>query len=360
MNQQIEWIEQAVTKPDPKIIEAARAHQLQLTKPPGALGQLEEIAIALAGMQGTIHPELNNIHIAVFAGDHGITEEKVSAFPQAVTAQMVENFAQGGAAISVLAKEINAKLTVVDVGVNAPASSSDKVIVKRVVDGTANFAHHPAMSFDALEKALEVGRDIAQQAIADNMQLFIGGEMGIGNTTSATALAASLLEMNVEQLAGPGTGLDKKGIDHKRFVIEQALHFHCKDAVTVLDKLRYFAGVEIVALVGAYIYCAQNRIPVLVDGFIAGVAALYAQALNKGSRGWFLFSHKSKEPGHTHILESLNASPLIDLNMRLGEGSGAAVAVSIIKNALALHNNMATFAQAGVANKEKEMGKETT
>lgn len=352
MNQQIEWIAQAVTKPDPKILEAARAHQLQLTKPPGALGQLEEIAITLAGMQGTIHPKLNNIHIAIFAGDHGITEEKVSAFPQAVTAQMVENFAHGGAAISVLAKEINAKLTVVDVGVNAPASTSDNVVVKRVVDGTANFSKHPAMSVDALEKAVLVGREIAQQANADNMQMFIGGEMGIGNTTSATALAASLLEMNVEQLAGPGTGLDEKGIDHKRFVIEQALHFHRKEVVTALDKLRCFGGVEIVALVGAYIYCAQNRIPVLVDGFITSVAALYAQALNKDVRDWFLFSHQSQEPGHIHILKSLVASPLIDLNMRLGEGSGAAVAVSIIKNALALHNNMATFAQAGVAEKD--------
>ena len=352
MNQQIKWIEQEVSKPDLNILEAARAHQLQLTKPPGALGQLEEIAITLAAMQGTIHPELNNIHIAVFAGDHGITEEKVSAFPQAVTAQMLENFVQGGAAISVLAKELNAKLIVVDVGVNAPASSSENVIVKRVIDGTANFAHHPAMSFDALEKALEVGREIVQQAITDQMQLFIGGEMGIGNTTSATALAASLLEMNVEQLAGSGSGLDAKGVDHKRFVIEQALYFHAKDAVTVLEKLRCFAGVEIVALVGAYIYCAQNRIPVLVDGFIAGVAALYAQALNSGVREWFIFSHKSKEPGHTHILKALQAKPLIDLNMRLGEGSGAAVAVSIIKNALALHNNMATFSQAGVAGKE--------
>lgn len=354
MKQQIEWIEQLVSKPDQKIVDAARAHQLQLTKPPGALGQLEEIAITLAGMQGTVHPELDNVHIAIFAGDHGITEEKVSAFPQAVTAQMVENFAHGGAAISVLAKEVGARLMVVDVGVNAPASSSDKVIVKRIVDGTANFAHHPAMSFDALEKAFAAGREIVQQSIDNNMQLFIGGEMGIGNTTSASALAASLLDMSAEQLAGPGTGLDAKAVDHKRFVIESALHFHKKETVTVLDKLRYFAGVEIVALVGAYIYCAQNRIPVLVDGFITSVAALYAKALNKGSGDWFVFSHKSKEPGHAHILNSLDARPLIDLNMRLGEGSGAAVAVSIIKLALALHNNMATFAQAGVTEKEKK------
>jgi nicotinate-nucleotide--dimethylbenzimidazole phosphoribosyltransferase len=155
----------------------------------------------------------------------------------------------------------------------------------------------------------------------------------------------------VEQLAGPGTGLDTKGVDHKRFVIEQALYFHKDEAVTVLDKLCCFAGTEIVALIGAYIYCAQQGIPVLVDGFIASVAALYAQALNPETRDWFIFSHKSQEPGHVLVLKSLAARPLIDLNMRLGEGSGAAVAVSILRNALALHNNMATFEQAGIAGK---------
>lgn len=354
MDQNFDWLAQVIRKPDQAIADAASAHQRQLTKPPGALGRLEDIAIALAAMQGKKNPELNNIHIAVFAGDHGITEENISAFPQTVTAQMVENFVEGGAAISVLAKELGATLTVVDVGVNAAASQSANVVVKRIVDGTANFSKHPAMSFDALDKALVVGRDVAEEAITNGMQLFIGGEMGIGNTTSATALAASLLEMSVEQLAGPGTGLDEQGVNHKRFVIEQALHFHKKDAVTALDKLRCFGGVEIAALIGAYIYCAQHQIPVLVDGFIAGVAAMYAQALNKDARDWFLFSHQSQEPGHIHILTAMSATPLIDLNMRLGEGSGAAVAVSIIRHALALHNKMATFSQAGVTGKGTE------
>lgn len=352
MNQQIEWIEQVITSPDQNMVAAARAHQLQLTKPAGALGQLENIAISFAGMQGTVHPEVNQIQIAVFAGDHGVTEEKVSAYPQAVTAQMLENFAQGGAAINVLANELSARLSVVDVGVNAPASTSNKIINKRIIDGTANFCKHVAMSFDALERSLEVGRDIARQGLDDGMQLFIGGEMGIGNTTSATALAASLLEMSVRQLTGAGSGLNEKEIAHKCLVIDQALYFHRDEAVTPLDKLRCFAGVEIVALVGAYIFCAQNRVPVLVDGFIASVAAIYAQALNSGVRDWLLFSHKSKEPGHAHVLQSLQATPLIDLQMRLGEGSGAAVVVSIIKLALALHNNMATFSHAGVSGKE--------
>jgi nicotinate-nucleotide--dimethylbenzimidazole phosphoribosyltransferase len=351
MKKEIPWLGEAVSKPDQKFIEAARAHQQKLTKPPGSLGQLEEIAITFAGLQKTLRPQLDNIHIAVFAGDHGITEENISAFPQAVTAQMLENFARGGAAINVLAKEINASLSVVDVGVNASASKANEVINKRVINGTANFSKSPAMDVASLEKALDVGRQVVQSGIENGMQLFIGGEMGIGNTTSATALAAALLEINVELLAGPGTGLDAKGVDHKRFVIEQALYFHKDEAVTTLDKLRCFGGVEIVALVGAFIHCAQQGLPVLVDGFIASVAALYAQALNPDTRDWFIFSHKSQEPGHAVILKTLNATALIDLNMRLGEGSGAAVAVSILKNALALHNNMATFEQAGVAGK---------
>ncbi|MGD8783945.1 MAG: nicotinate-nucleotide--dimethylbenzimidazole phosphoribosyltransferase [Thioalkalispiraceae bacterium] len=348
MKDQIEWLKQVISKPDDKMMEVARNHQLQLTKPPGSLGRLEELAITFAGMQQTNQPKLENIHIVVFAGDHGITEEQISAFPQAVTAQMVENFARGGAAISVLARELNAALSVVDVGVNAPASTTKKVINRRIVDGTANFAKHPAMSLDSLTRAFAVGRELAQQGIEQGMQLFIGGEMGIGNTTSATALAAALLEINVEDLAGPGSGLDTKGVSHKRFVIEEALYFHKDEAITLLDKLRCFAGVEIVCLVAAYICCAQNRVPVLVDGFIASVAALYARALNEGVRDWLLFSHRSHEPGHAQILKALRVKPILDLQMRLGEGSGAAVAVPIIRQALALHNNMATFAQAGV------------
>ena len=352
MNQQINWIEQSITPPDQELRKAAQAHQLQLTKPAGALGRLEDIATLFAGMQGTIHPRLDNVTIAVFAGDHGITEEKVSAYPQSVTAQMLDNFAAGGAAINVLANEIGASLLVVDVGVNAPTRTSEKILNRRVVDGTANFCKHPAMSYAALEQSLEVGREIVDLALDAGMQVFIGGEMGIGNTTSATALAASLLEISVEQLAGTGSGLTDEQVMHKRFIIDQALFYHRNEAITVLDKLRCFAGVEIVSLVGAYLHCAQNRIPIIVDGFITSVAAMYANALNHGVKDWLVFSHQSKEPGHVHVLSSMQAVPLIDLGMRLGEGSGAAVAISIIKLALAMHNNMATFDQAGFAKKE--------
>lgn len=343
------WINQDTRTPDVKVQAAARQRQQQLTKPQGALGRLEDIAIEFAAMQGQLKPELEHIAIVVFAGDHGVTEENISAFPQAVTAQMVENFANGGAAISVLARELQARLAVVDVAVNGPASLSPNVIMKRLINGTSNFASGEALTRDLTVKALDVGRDIVLRQMTEGLHLFIGGEMGIGNTTSASALAASLLELNVEKLAGPGTGLDAKGISHKALVIKQALYFHRRAAVTALDKLRCFAGAEIVALVGAYVTCAQHGIPVLVDGFISSVAALYARSLNKGVRDWLLFSHCSQEPGHAHVLEALNARPIVDLGMRLGEGSGAAVVVPIIKQALALHNNMATFEEAGVA-----------
>ena len=354
MNENISWLNETAKEWDQKSLLAAQAHQSQLTKPPGALGRLEDIATEFAAMQGVVKPELDNINICVFAGDHGVTAENISAFPQAVTAQMVENFVHGGAAISVLADQLNAQLVVVDVGVNAPASLSEKVVNKRVVEGTANFASQAALSEQELSFALNVGYDMVEQAAKNNTQLFIGGEMGIGNTTSATALAAAELDINVEQLVGPGTGLDADGVAHKRVVIEKALQRHRDKTKDSLSRLQFFAGAEIAALVGAYVHCAQLGIPVLVDGYISSVAALYAQAINPKINKWFLYAHQSIEPGHQHVLMALRARPLLDLEMRLGEGSGAAMAVSIIKHAIALHNHMATFEQAGVAEKNSE------
>ncbi len=351
MNNEINWFNDVVKDWDQESLLAAQQHQAQLTKPPGALGLLEDLAVNFAAMQTVVKPELEKIDICIFAGDHGITEENISAFPQAVTAQMVENFIHGGAAISVLANQLNAQLVVIDVGVNAEASDSDKVLNKRVVDGTANFAQQAAMSKTELLSALNVGRELAELAAKNNTQLFIGGEMGIGNTTSATALAAAELNLQVQQLVGPGTGLDSDGVTHKRRVIEKALALHQAHSIDSLTRLQYFAGVEIVALVGAYIRCAQLGIPVLIDGFISSVAALYARSINQQTPNWFIYAHQSHEPGHQAILKALKARPLLDLNMRLGEGSGAAMAVPILKHAIALHNNMATFEQAGVAEK---------
>lgn len=335
--------------------EAARtqalARQGQLTKPPGALGTLEELAVTLAAMQGIERPTIERVQISIFAADHGIAAEGVSAFPQAVTGEMVKNFARGGAAISVLAQTLNARLEVINLGtVNDPGDLPN--VVRAVISpSTANFARVPAMSEAQLDAALQFGRDSVLRARADSAQLFIGGEMGIANTTAATAIACALLQESPQFLAGPGTGLDSLGVAHKALVIEHALALHEMDD-NPLEVLRCVGGFEIAALVGAYLTAAQLGIPVLVDGFISTVATLVAVRLNAGVRDWMLFAHTSAEPGHRRVLEVLDAQPLLDLGMRLGEGSGAAVAVPLLQLACALHGNMATFAEAGVSEQD--------
>lgn len=327
---------------------AARAHQARLTKPPGSLGALEDAAVRLAALQGTARPGLERVWISVFAADHGVAAEGVSAFPQAVTGEMVRNFAAGGAAISVLARELGARLEVVHLGtVNDPGELPG---VRRAIIAaqTANFMVQPAMTLDQLALALEAGAASARAAHAAQAQLFIGGEMGIGNTTAAAALACALLGETPDRVVGAGTGVDDAGMARKRCAIEQALALH-GNAATALDWLRCVSGFEIAALTGAYIAAAQLGVPVLVDGFIATAAALAATKLQPGCRDWMLFSHRSHERGHAGLLYALEAEPLLDLRLRLGEASGAAVAVPLLRLACALHNGMATFEQAGVS-----------
>jgi len=298
-------------------------------------------------MQGTQQPRVEKIWIAVFAGDHGVTAEGISAFPQAVTAEMVRNFACGGAAISVLAQEWNARLEVVNVGTVQAMEELPGVLDARVGPGTANFVREPAMTVAQLRDALLAGHDAAERAAIGGAHLFVGGEMGIGNTASASAVACSLLALPAERLAGPGTGLDAAGVSRKAQVIERALALHRGDRP--LDALQRLGGFEIAALVGAYLRCGQLGVPALVDGFIATVAALVAVRLRPELAAWLLYAHRSAEPGHRLLLEALAAEPLLDLGMRLGEGSGAAVAVPILRAAAALHAGMATFAEAGVS-----------
>lgn len=345
------WHEDAIMVLNEHAREQAQQRQSVLTKPPGALGELENIAIRLAAMQGTVVPKIEKPSIVVFAGDHGIVEEGVSAFPQDVTAQMVDNFVNGGAAISVLAKNINAHLLVVDAGVRHPVAKTQAVWSSRVANGTDNFRRGPAMSPSACLQALMLGKEVVDKLVEQGMDMFIGGEMGIGNTTSATALAVCATGVEVSRLTGPGTGLDGSGVAKKVKVITDALDRVAIDFTKPLECLAYFGGFEIIAMVGAYLRCAQTGIPILVDGFISSVAALYATRLNTPSRDWMLFGHQSKEPGHQHVLQALNAQPLLSLDMRLGEGSGAAVAYTVVQSALALHRDMATFTSAGVAEK---------
>ncbi|MCQ4296363.1 nicotinate-nucleotide--dimethylbenzimidazole phosphoribosyltransferase [Pseudomonas stutzeri] len=328
----------------------AAARQDQLTKPRGALGQLEALAIALAAMQRNERPQVERLHVSVFAGDHGVVEEGVSAYPQSVTGQMLRNFVGGGAALSVLARRLAAPLEVIDLGTVEPLQL-DGVSHLRLGPGTANLAREAAMSEQQLHAALAAGRDSAQRAAERSAQLFIGGEMGIGNTTSASALAAVLLPRSPLTLVGPGTGLDLTGVRHKMQIIAHAVRLHAEHCGEPLEALRRLGGFEIAALVGAYLSCAQSGIPVLVDGFICSAAALCAVRMNPGCRPWLIFAHRSAEPGHLAVLDSLGASPLLDLGLRLGEGSGAALVVPLLQQACALHNEMATFAEASVSDR---------
>ncbi|SFE33953.1 nicotinate-nucleotide--dimethylbenzimidazole phosphoribosyltransferase [Nitrosomonas sp. Nm166] len=345
------WLDAPLAVPNPEMGRLAQMRQTQLTKPPGSLGRLEEIAIQLATLQNTPRPCVEQAHIAIFAGDHGVAAENVSAFPQSVTSEMIRNFARGGGAINVLARALDASLEIINLGAAHDTQSLPNVRHYHLGPGTANFIHEPAMTWEQLNQALYAGYEAIERARQNNKQLFIGGEMGIGNTTSATALACILLNEQPHFLTGAGTGLDHQGITHKINVISRALSLHRAYIKSPLDALRRVGGFEIAALTGAYICGAQSGLPMLIDGFISTVAALTAEHISLGCKDWFIYSHRSAELGHGMVLKALNAEPLIALDMRLGEGSGAAIALSLLRMACQLHNEMATFSEAQVAQK---------
>jgi nicotinate-nucleotide--dimethylbenzimidazole phosphoribosyltransferase len=348
----VNWWQGACRQPDRAATAAATARQAQLTKPAGALGQLEAVAIQLAGLQGCEQPQIQRPWLSLFAGDHGVVAEGVSAFPQAVTAQMLHNFVAGGAAVSVLAKAQNIPLEVVDLGTIDLNLELPGVRHLRLGAGTANFAQGPAMSVEQCQLALAAGRDALLRAQAAGSDLFLAGEMGIGNTTAATALACALSDASPAQLVGPGTGLDHAGVAHKQAVIERALVLHGTQLAEPFEALRRVGGFELAALTGAYLACAQTGMPALVDGFICTAAALCALRLNPACGPWLLFAHAGAEPGHQALLATLDAQPLLDLGLRLGEGSGAALALPLIKLACQLHAGMATFQQAAVTERQ--------
>ncbi|OQX12723.1 MAG: nicotinate-nucleotide--dimethylbenzimidazole phosphoribosyltransferase [Thiothrix lacustris] len=346
----MEWLNATCPSPDTLAQEAARLRQAQLTKPPGALGELEHVVIRLAGLQGRAEPQVDTLHITVFAADHGVADEGVSAFPQIVTAQMVQNFLNGGAAISVLARELGATLEIVDVGVKTPIDHP-QLLSQRAGNGTANSALGAAMTPAQLALALQAGADAAERAALAKADLFIGGEMGIANTTAATAIYCAVLDVPILDATGPGTGLDREGMLHKVNVIRRILNQHRSHFDQPLEILRRLGGFEIAALTGAYLRAAQLGLPVLVDGFISTAAALIAIQIQPAVADWLLLSHTSAEPGHFFAVAELKQRPLLDLNLRLGEGSGAAIAVPLLRMACALHQQMATFAAAAVAGK---------
>lgn len=343
------WLE-SVQQPNLDAKQQAEQHQLQLTKPTGALGDLELIAVKLASLQSNAHPQVSHPWITIFAGDHGVVEENISAYPQAVTRQMLQNFTTGGAAISVIAEYHQAHLQVIDCGTVGEAYQYAGVERHCIRAGTANFAKQAAMNADECRAALELGKKSVDTAKADGADIYIAGEMGIGNTCSASALACLLLNDTAEQLTGVGTGIGADQLRHKIEVIEQAIELHHKHVTgDAFKTLCAVGGLEIAAIVGTYIRCAQIGLPIIVDGFISSVAALCAVRMNPKVRDWMLFGHQSAEYGHRRILQELNAEPILKMNLRLGEGSGAGTALALVKMACVLHNQMATFAQAAVS-----------
>ncbi len=348
-----DWFLLPCPTPSASHAASAVARQETLTKPRGSLGTLEALAVKLASLQATERPKADIAPIILFAGDHGVTAQGVSAYPAAVTVEMLRNFARGGAAICVLARELGVPLEVVDAG-TLGETDIPSVIVDKPARGTRDFAVEPAMTSEEALFALGAGRRALERAKALSPDLIILGEMGIGNTTSAAAVAAALLARPPREVVGAGTGLDAAGIEKKADVITTALALHgfASASVTPFEALVRVGGLEIAALTGAIITAAQAGIPVLIDGFIVSVAALLAVKLNASCAAWLLYSHASQERGHRVVLDALGGEPIINLKLRLGEGSGAALALPLLRLACALHVQMATFEEASVSRGE--------
>jgi len=334
-------------------MEQAHSRQQQLTKPAGSLGRLEDIAIQMAGITRQPLPKVKQKTVVIMVGDHGVTREGISAYPSAVTPQMVYNFLRGGAAINALAHHIGVKVIVVDVGVAVDLSHPD-LLSRKVAFGTANIALEPAMTHVQMLEAIQVGIDIFDAQLKQGIDLVATGDMGIGNTTASSAIAAVLLQKPAAFVTGRGTGINDEQLAHKIHVIERAIERNIPNPQDPLDVLMKIGGLEIAGLVGVIVAAASRCVPVVIDGFISGAAALIAVELNPVISQYLFAGHVSVEHGHRLILEKLGLSPLLDLQLRLGEGTGAVLAMSIIEAALRTHSEMATFAEAGVSTHERQ------
>lgn len=332
--------------------QAARQRQAQLTKPAGSLGQLEDLSIQLAAICGCSRPSVARKGIIIMAADHGVCREGVSAYPAEVTTQMVLNFLHGGAAINVLARQAGARVVIVDIGVATEFGDLPGLVRRKVACGTANMAHGPAMTREQAEQAIQTGIEVVQSEIEAGLDLVATGDMGIGNTTASTAIVAAFSGLPIAQLTGRGTGIDDAGLSRKIAVIEQALAVNRPNPADALDVLVKVGGLEIAGLAGVIIGAAAKRVPVVIDGFISGAAALVAAELVPAVQPYLIAAHQSVEIGHRAILERLGLRALINLNLRLGEGTGAALAFHLIEGAARVLNEMATFAEAGVSGQE--------
>jgi len=341
----------AITPPARDGEEEARRHLDSLTKPPASLGRLEEIALRLAVLRGQ-PPSVRNPVIFTFAADHGVVAEGVSAYPQVVTVQMVENFMRGGAAVNVLARQAGARVVVADFGVASPLVPAPGLVACPIGPGTANMAAGPAMSREQAVRTIECGARLADEAIEAGAELVGTGEMGIGNTTAASAIVAAITGASPEQVTGRGTGIDDATLARKIAVVRRALDVNRPDPRDGLDVLGKVGGFEIGGLAGVILAGAARRIPVALDGFIAGAAALVAVTLAPASRHALFASHRSAERGHARALEHLGLEPYLDLGLRLGEGTGAALFIHLARAAALVWSEMATFKAAGVSSSE--------
>jgi nicotinate-nucleotide--dimethylbenzimidazole phosphoribosyltransferase len=329
--------------------ERANQQLNHLTKPLGSLGRLEEIAARIVAIREELRPNCSKKMIFTLAADHGVTDEGVSAYPKAVTRQMVLNFLSGGAAINVLCRHFGIDALIVDIGVQGDTDELEGLVKRKVAPGTKNMACGPAMSEAEMHAALKVGIDLARHAAENGSKLIGTGEMGIGNTTAASAITAVLTGRQVADVTGRGTGLDDAGLECKIQVIERAIAVNRPDPSDPLEVLQRVGGLEIAGLVGLILSAAAQRVPVVVDGFISGAAAALACALQARVKDFVFAAHRSNEPGHSALLEFIGQVPLLDLEMRLGEGTGAALCMALIEAATKLLNEMATFSSAGVS-----------
>ena len=342
-----------ITVLDTKAMDEARARQDQLTKPQGSLGRLEALSIQLAGIQGKALPQIKNKAIITMAGDHGIAAEGVSAYPSDVTAQMVYNFLRGGAAINVISRQVGARVVIVDMGVAEDLKPDAKLVSRKVSKGTQNMAKGPAMTTQQAIQALETGIEIVNAEIAKGLDIVGTGDMGIGNTTPSSAIVSVMTGSPVAKVTGRGTGLEDDQLKRKVAVIEQVLALHKPDPHDALEVLSKVGGFEIGGLAGVMLGAAANRVPVVIDGFISGAAALIAVGLNPKLKDFLIAAHTSVEPGHLISLKHMGLKPLLTLDMRLGEGTGAALGISLAEVSAHVLAEMATFAEAGVSEKSE-------
>ncbi len=331
---------------------AALRRQSILTKPLGALGRLEELSVRLAAATGAARPSLDRKAVIVMAGDHGVTAEGVSAYPSEVTPQMVANFLRGGAAINALARQAGARVCVVDVGVAHVMEPHPALRIAKVLPGTRNMAHGPAMTREEASAAINVGIDTIREEVAKGLDIVAVGEMGIGNTTASSAITAVLTGEAVRRATGHGTGLDDAGVERKVSVIERAIELNRPDPSDPIGVLAKVGGLEIAGMAGVFLGAAAMRVPAVIDGFVSGAAALVAAEIEPAVKPFLFPSHESVEIGHRVILERLGLRALFDLEMRLGEGTGAVLAFHVLEAAVRTLNEMATFDEAGVSNRE--------